>query len=801
MSAASVNVSLSSLSLTDLNAEAVIVDGEGLSTDMPFVNRHEELWQLFAVNAKNIQTIDRHVQPINNFRVLKLLFCVQYFGSGKTTLGVVFPDKVREDEVKATFADKLKHHEHLKSEWEIIQDKGIHRVEIDVRDVADIVREAAAVASGSEDVEIRDPKHAARFLIQYATDNGPTLFHFDEVGADDDHDLNKLRQLAVAVWAKMHAIKMKDGADAMPRIYFLVTGRSVEPFADVGAGHSGMGSRFLVLDMLRAEHVGLIRRHLQTIGNRQLRLKDLNEGRDGAHFDQCLVDATGGAPRLLLYTLRALHFSQASLASADDITTSVFETAFAELNGIEAISVEFLPSNPNSSLTAFRLLLGFCLQRSKLKLSTDVEVNGESVKLGQVLRFQPFFLSRDDCSDGQFVLHLPKFHLKAALKKFGSDAASMLLISMAGGTISATEAWRVFELLPAQVMASKAAVSQRLKSTTVSWSQALPGLLGNSELAKAAKFDLGSQPFVVHREKGICPAVIETDPEQFVERGGSVLPPDKSQSADLFHVQRRVDGNGHVLIEWQSKFKVGSQLNMSIVRDEVGKAAKTLDTVHIIYSATVGKQLIGAMPDGEYQVLTLRSWNSKTAAVFAFPTKASVTLLWRPPTADGSSDQWYEFPDQETVSVAVVSEGVTIVEVRPGLEVVIPHHDAVSRLVGPELFDSLKALSKDDIDNSSAVGSVITTLGEALGSKQEQKQEQEHGDTYAEFEDKLANAEEKLTTAKADLTTAKAEFVQAKASGDQKAIDRADNALDRAENGATAAQSLVTYWTKKVTEH
>jgi hypothetical protein len=374
----------------------------------------------------------------------------------------------------------------------------------------------------------------------------------------------------------------------------------------------------------------------------------------------------------------------------------------------------------------------------------------------------------------------------------------MLLISMAGGTISATEAWRVFELLPAQVMASKAAVSQQLKSkTSVSWSQALPDLLGNSELAKAAKFDLGSQPFVVHREKGICPAVIENDAEQFVERGGSVLPPDKSQSADLFHVQRRVDGNGHVLIEWQSKFKVGSQLNMSIVRDEVGKAAKTLDTVHIIYSATVGKQLIGAMPDGEYQVLTLRSWSDETTAVFAFPHAKSSTLLWRRPTADGSSDQWYEFPGQEAVSVAVVDEGVTIVEVRPGLEVVIPHHDAVRMLVGPELFDSLKALSKDDIDNSSAVGSVITTLGEALGSKQEQKQEQEHGDTYAE----LKHAKAELKEAEDKLTKAEKKLTQAEASGHQKAIIRAEQGATAAQDGVTAAQILVTHWTKKVTEH
>jgi hypothetical protein len=264
-----------------------------------------------------------------------------------------------------------------------------------------------------------------------------------------------------------------------------------------------------------------------------------------------------------------------------------------------------------------------------------------------------------------------------------------------------------------------------------------------------------------------------------------------SHSADLFHVQRRIDGKGHVLIEWQSKFKVGSQLNMSIVREEVGKAAKKLDTVHIIYSATVGKQLIGAMPDGEYQVLTLRSWNTKAAAVFAFPTKASVTLLWRPPTADGSSDQWYEFPHQETVSVAVVSEGATVVEVRPGLEVVIPHHDAVRMLVGPKLFDSLKALSKGDIDNSSAVGSVITTLGEALGSNQEQKHDDDDdGEAKAEF--KQAKAE--LKDAEDKLEKAKAELKNAKANGDDDDIARAIRWCDRIE-------TLVMHWTKKVTEY
>jgi hypothetical protein len=141
--------------------------------------------------------------------------------------------------------------------------------------------------------------------------------------------------------------------------------------------------------------------------------------------------------------------------------------------------------------------------------------------------------------------------------------------------------------------------------------------------------------------------------------------------------------------------------------------------------------------------LTLRSWNDETAAVFAFSRDV---LLWRPvagdedagyknvPSKEGvdreafdqhqQNSTWFQFPDKRQVG-AKLSNIVTVVEVRPGLEVVIPHHDAVRMLVGPELFDSLKALSKGE-DNSSAVGSVITTLGDALDSASSQQQQQQH---------------------------------------------------------------------------
>ena len=68
---------LSSLSLDD--AHEVIVEGNGTicSDDMPFVNRHEELWQMFRVNAKNMHQIMRSQHQIKDFRPLPLLFCVQ----------------------------------------------------------------------------------------------------------------------------------------------------------------------------------------------------------------------------------------------------------------------------------------------------------------------------------------------------------------------------------------------------------------------------------------------------------------------------------------------------------------------------------------------------------------------------------------------------------------------------------------------------------------------------------------------------------------------------------------------------
>lgn len=62
-----------------ISFENAVVGAKGTvqDDDMPFVNRYEELWDLFMVNAKNMSKLKSKKNPITDFRPFKMLFCVQ----------------------------------------------------------------------------------------------------------------------------------------------------------------------------------------------------------------------------------------------------------------------------------------------------------------------------------------------------------------------------------------------------------------------------------------------------------------------------------------------------------------------------------------------------------------------------------------------------------------------------------------------------------------------------------------------------------------------------------------------------
>jgi hypothetical protein len=146
---------------------------------------------------------------------------------------------------------------------------------------------------------------------------------------------------------------------------------------------------------------------------------------------------------------------------------------------------------------------------------------------------------------------------------------------------------------------------------------------------------------------------------------------------------------------------------MAMVQEVVNKGVKKLTSLLVNFAATVGKELMDAIDAAEGRVLVLRSWDEETAAEFAFAsagksggnamvaaaareereeTKRMSVLLWR---AHGLEEEnsWCVFPERPAPESARMpaTRGSKVV-VRPGLEVVIPHHDVVKKLVGDKMF-------------------------------------------------------------------------------------------------------------------
>ncbi len=68
-----------------------VVQGTGTITDseMPFVNRFQELWLIFRFNAMIQRQIIKSKTEIENFRSLNLLFCVQARFADEVSMGQI----------------------------------------------------------------------------------------------------------------------------------------------------------------------------------------------------------------------------------------------------------------------------------------------------------------------------------------------------------------------------------------------------------------------------------------------------------------------------------------------------------------------------------------------------------------------------------------------------------------------------------------------------------------------------------------------------------------------------------------
>ena len=185
-----------------------------------FVNRHEEIYDLFEVNADVIlQLLRPRAQSveIDNWRSYSVTVAAQMFGSGKTTLGRNFIKQLND----STF-NKFFHAKRMADDWK-------HELE-------------RAKNAETRHYNLNNCKSLSEVGSRLDMEN-PLFIYFDEIG-DLGDNVKDLREAVRRTWELM---LKKQGE--MPRIYFYLSGKSVS-LAALGAAGSPVGTKWIILDLL-----------------------------------------------------------------------------------------------------------------------------------------------------------------------------------------------------------------------------------------------------------------------------------------------------------------------------------------------------------------------------------------------------------------------------------------------------------------------------------------------------------------------------------------------------------------------
>ena len=142
------------------------------------------------MNANNMRTLRSLPVPPKNFRLFDLLYCIQYFGAGKTTLGKQFGAQL----ASGVLDDRNKGD--LAQEYQQLRSAGIDHVHVDVCSVPNMVLKVARMVCGDASLSWVGEKDAAVQVVAAARARGkPILIHVDEVGAHKEHDCIRFSSL------------------------------------------------------------------------------------------------------------------------------------------------------------------------------------------------------------------------------------------------------------------------------------------------------------------------------------------------------------------------------------------------------------------------------------------------------------------------------------------------------------------------------------------------------------------------------------------------------------------------------
>ena len=214
--------------------------------EVPFVNRHSELFDLFHVNAAVIlKLLDcrRKKVSICDWRPCSVAVAAQMFGSGKTTFGDNFIKQLNDEKTKAFILQKLTGDD-WRDELRRAQSAASKRYDLNgCKTIYDVAKELDYAQF--KDRSLTGARDIAQHIFALAAVTGekPLFVHFDEIG-DLQANVRELREAVRQVWNLM----LQHQGD-MPRIYFYLSGKSV-PLNAIGKFGSPLGTKWIILDLL-----------------------------------------------------------------------------------------------------------------------------------------------------------------------------------------------------------------------------------------------------------------------------------------------------------------------------------------------------------------------------------------------------------------------------------------------------------------------------------------------------------------------------------------------------------------------
>ena len=188
--------------------------------EVPFVNRHSEVFDLFHTNAAVILKLlhcRARKKDIDNWRPCRVAVAAQMFGSGKTRFGRNFIKQLKDSEF-LRFCEG----QELGAAWqhELTQAQSATVEYFDLRfckTLSDVVYKLYdRMELGPEVAKI------AEWILDKAVKcNTPLFVHFDDVGELGDN-VRYLRDAVQQTWQRI----LEYGGE-MPRVYFYLSGKSI----------------------------------------------------------------------------------------------------------------------------------------------------------------------------------------------------------------------------------------------------------------------------------------------------------------------------------------------------------------------------------------------------------------------------------------------------------------------------------------------------------------------------------------------------------------------------------------------